>query len=671
MDTAKTARQTPSRKQWTALWTALLAVAALTAFTSNLAAPREHLALFLSTFAASAAILAAAAWRNRSLFLSPHLTRSRWIFFLILSAALLRLGALAAPVSLSDDVYRYAWDGQLILHGHNPYASTPAEFSQTDGFAAIATTFHDFDKLNSHNYHTVYPPLAQAVFVSGAALAKFLPLPAERAIRLLFALADLLTIALFARMLEKLGKNRTIALLYAWNPFIYWEFAAGGHSEALLLPWILLILLTACARTSNPETSPDHPIPLHFRITPGIFSGIALGLAALSKPTVLVIAPVLAVHLTRRNSLFSALSCAIVSAIILAGGYALLWHPDLLENHRTSFALYADTFSFNAPIFYTLQHHVWNYREGITPPVQHLIAPWLNFAIITIIALAALFQNGRTPARLATGFTLALAAHLLLSPVFHPWYMAPVLLCSFLASPGLYRPFLLLSLLVPLSYLFYNPDVSPSAHPYIMALQFIPFSLAALFSPTKNASKRAIYAILRRRAHTKYKAIAPHLQPGDRVLDIGAGEGFVSQFIARQGHETHLVERNAQSNRTELPITAYNGRDLPFSDAQFDVGILSYVLHHCEDPDQVLREAARVCRRLIILETVYITDFDRRRTTFLDHNANRLRGIPKEPLHFDTAEGWHRRFQAIGLKIQHFEWLGKGIHKHVIFVLDR
>lgn len=645
----KAAHQQISPKQYAAIWIPIILIAALTAVLSNFAPPRENLTIFLSLFAASATFLTAVIWRNFAFFQSPKISRHRWLIFIIASAALLRIGALAAPVSLSDDVYRYAWDGQVFLSGYNPYAFTPARFNEI--FDGIAPHIENFDKLNSPYYGTVYPPLAQITFATGALLAELTPLSIERSIRLLFLLADLLTILLLAKSLEKLGKNRVIALFYAWNPFIFWEFVAGGHSEALLLPGLLLFIHAVISNKTATKI------------------GLFLGLAALLKPTVLVISPVIAVYLLRKRNFFAAAITAVVSAATVATGYALFWDYELLPSHLDSFALYAKTFSFNAPIFYILQY-LAGYQEGVTPPVQHLLTPWLNLITIAIIAIAAITQNGRSTNRLILGFTAALAAHLFLSPVFHPWYLTPVLLCALLTNKKFYAPILIFSLLVPLSYLFYIPNLSQNEKILIMALQFIPLSLLFMLSPAKTTFNKAIHSILKSRAHTKFNAISPHLSPGDRILDIGAGEGFVGLHAFEKGHETHLVDVSNR-NRTTLAFSTYDGHTLPFEDSQFDVGILAYVLHHCHDPDQVLKEAARVCRKLIILETVYVTEHDRRRTTFLDHNANRLRGMRKEPLNFDTAEGWTHRFNQLNLQTSHVEWLGRGIHKHLIFVLDR
>src|SRR5262245_17331799 len=82
-------------------------------------------------------------------------------------AAVLRIAALIAPVSLSDDVFRYAWDGALILDGIDPYAVLPIEVVGRAGLSAA-----DLSLLNSPGYYTIYPPLAQAVFAAGVAIGR-------------------------------------------------------------------------------------------------------------------------------------------------------------------------------------------------------------------------------------------------------------------------------------------------------------------------------------------------------------------------------------------------------------------------------------------------------------------------------------------------------------------
>ncbi len=174
---------------------------------------------------------------------------------------------------------------------------------------------------------------------------------------------------------------------------------------------------------------------------------------------------------------------------------------------------------------------------------------------------------------------------------------------------------------------------------------------------------------LRRRAARKYAACAPHLPPACRLLDIGAAEGYVGACAAADGHAVSLVDVEDR-NRSALPFQRYDGRTLPFPDGAFDAGILSYVLHHCADPGRVLAEAARVCRRLLVLESTYEQPWEKALLTFLDHSANRLRGMPEEQLRFASPATWWRRFVEQGLTLREFRWLGRTVHKHVLFVLD-
>lgn len=178
-----------------------------------------------------------------------------------------------------------------------------------------------------------------------------------------------------------------------------------------------------------------------------------------------------------------------------------------------------------------------------------------------------------------------------------------------------------------------------------------------------------LHALLRQRARRKFASFAPLLPPACRLLDIGAGEGFVGACAAAAGHTVELVD-TVDRNQSDLPFQLYDGQRLPYAAASFDVGVLSYVLHHCDDARQVLSEAARVCRSLVVLESVFEQLCEERLLRFLDHSANRLRGMPPEALHFKTPAGWWLCFDALGLRVRHFSWLGRLVHKHVLFLVE-
>jgi SAM-dependent methyltransferase len=158
------------------------------------------------------------------------------------------------------------------------------------------------------------------------------------------------------------------------------------------------------------------------------------------------------------------------------------------------------------------------------------------------------------------------------------------------------------------------------------------------------------------------------------LLDLGAGEGFVGAAATRgSGSEVALADV-VDLNRTALPLTLYDGHRLPFADGSFDAVLLVFVLHHCETPDDVLREARRVTRgRVAVLESVVEDGWDRAWLTFADTAANRIRSggrMPEERLDFDTVEGWWGRFEAAGFKVVAEERRGRWLHKRHLFVLE-
>ena len=87
---------------------------------------------------------------------------SEVIFFLGL-AVVARLVLFPAFPLLSDDIYRFIWDGRLIINGQNPFDYLPTHWHNTNG-SELGLNKELFDSLNSPEYFTIYPPICQAIF---------------------------------------------------------------------------------------------------------------------------------------------------------------------------------------------------------------------------------------------------------------------------------------------------------------------------------------------------------------------------------------------------------------------------------------------------------------------------------------------------------------------------
>ncbi len=85
----------------------------------------------------------------------------------VATGILLRIILLFSIPNLSDDFYRFLWDGHLTVAGIHPFAHPPAYYMDNRIFPAGITP-ELFAQLNSPQYHTVYPPVCQAVFALAA-----------------------------------------------------------------------------------------------------------------------------------------------------------------------------------------------------------------------------------------------------------------------------------------------------------------------------------------------------------------------------------------------------------------------------------------------------------------------------------------------------------------------
>jgi ubiquinone/menaquinone biosynthesis C-methylase UbiE len=188
---------------------------------------------------------------------------------------------------------------------------------------------------------------------------------------------------------------------------------------------------------------------------------------------------------------------------------------------------------------------------------------------------------------------------------------------------------------------------------------------------------RLLEAFLRRYAASEATAIAPFLV-GSRLLDLGAGEGYVSTALRQQTEIWTCAVDIGPYQRTSEPYLIYDGARLPFRDTTFDTTLISLALHHCAAPEWVLDEAVRVTRsRLIILESVYRNRWERFCLERLDGCLNRYRhqGKMHIPLAFKSPQEWQQLFDDRHLRTTDRQWLGSRwerlVHQPLLYVLDK
>jgi hypothetical protein len=217
---------------WTNLLLVALGLASLALYRYGLIFDRARplqIVWFIKVALAQCALYALAAW-----VVWRAGARRSTLLLVVVFAALFRLSVLFAPPFLSDDIYRYVWDGRVQAAGINPYRHIPA----ADALRFLRDT-EIYPNINRRDYApTIYPPLAQMVFFLTTRVSEGIGW--MKAVMVLFEAAALYAlVALLASF--KLPRQRV--LLAAWHPLAVWEIAGSGHLDALVICFIALALL--------------------------------------------------------------------------------------------------------------------------------------------------------------------------------------------------------------------------------------------------------------------------------------------------------------------------------------------------------------------------------------------------------------------------------------------
>ncbi|MCF8368833.1 MAG: hypothetical protein K9G76_07295 [Bacteroidales bacterium] len=346
---------------------------------------------------------------------------------------LLRIVLLFAIPNLSNDFYRFIWDGRMSVLGFNPFTVLPNEFIGTDNLALVGNDaqelFEGQGVLSPGNY-TCYPPVNQLFFIIPAFLFPQNIYLSVILMRVMIIGAEIGTIQYGRKILKKLQLRESNILLYALNPLVVIELTGNLHFEAVTIFFLL--------------------VAIYFLLSDRwLKSSLFMMLSVSVKLIPLIFLPVLLKHLGQRKTLFYSLIVILGSTLL----FLPFFNRELIENFLTSIDLYFRKFEFNASIYYLVRWigyytHGWN--------IIQKAGPLLAIAVFVWVIILSVVPKNQFPKQLINSMMFAIATYYFLSTTVHPWYIAVPLILSVFTP---YRFVVIWSFLVILSYNAYQGEI--------------------------------------------------------------------------------------------------------------------------------------------------------------------------------------------------------------------
>ena len=284
---------------------------------------------------------------------------------------------------VSNDLFRYIWDGRVQAAGINPYLHVPSD--------AALSPLRDsaiYPYINRADYApTIYPPTSQIVFYLVTRISE-----APVAMKAAMLAFEGLAVWTILQLLAARGLPRSRVLLYAWHPLPLWEFARSGHLDIVAIAFMLLAFLAVERRSP-------------------ILAGIALGAGVLVKYFPVVTGPALYKRWDWRLPVAFLITIGVLYLPYVGVGTRVF---GFLGSYLSEEGLDRGTGIF-----------LWQLVMAVVPLPQQAFALYLPVAaaVMVVLAVFVVMRSRKAEADLAGAMLLAVAFTLLISP-HYAWYFA-------------------------------------------------------------------------------------------------------------------------------------------------------------------------------------------------------------------------------------------------------
>ena len=385
--------------------------------------------------------------------------------FLIGLAILLRGCLIFSVPNLSEDIYRFIWDGRLIHLSINPFNYKPSYFMGNQLFTDVLTP-DLFQHLNSKEYFSVYPPVCQGVFAvavwlfpksiygSMVVIKGFLFLCEIGTLFLMHRIGEFIRLTQQARRINSPIRLEPV-LIYALNPLIIIELCGNAHFEAAMIFFFLLAVYIL------------KNLIQHLPTRNYAYSAAAFALSVASKMLPIVFLPFFIKRLGFKKSVvyFTWIGCF---TLLL---FLPLYNEVFINNIRSSLNLYFQKFEFNASVYYvysTIETAHWGFNPIL------FISKILMLTVLFSIFLLAIFEKKEQNTeggieKLFERCLFAISIYFLCAASVHPWYAALPLAISVFTR---FRYIMVWTCLLPFTYIHYSYP-KPTENYWVIGLEYL------------------------------------------------------------------------------------------------------------------------------------------------------------------------------------------------------
>ena len=366
------------------------------------------------------------------------------IKFLIYCSFLFRAIFILAIPNLSQDFYRFIWDGRMIIEGFNPYLYTPESFITQGQFPVTQAQelYAGMGMLNG-NHFTNYPPINQLCFLISSLFTGKNILGSVIVLRFLIIAADFGTLYFGQKLLKKFNLPKHQIFWYILNPFIIIELTGNLHFEGVMIFFLVWSLYL-----------------LHSK--KWMAAAIVFALSVSVKLIPLLFLPLLFQKLGWKKSIGFYAIVGLFTILLFSPFYS----AEFVYNYAETVGLWFQNFEFNASLYYlarAIGYGITGFNEIA------IIGKIIPVLVIIFVIIISLFRNNNTSLKLISGMLIALAFYYFTATTVHPWYLATLLILSIFTN---YKYPIVWSAVIILSYLAYASSVV-SENLWIIGLEYL------------------------------------------------------------------------------------------------------------------------------------------------------------------------------------------------------